>query len=120
MIEQYGTGKVRLIYDNYAYFDKQNITKRHNKGGMWMTLEERAWTRDRADELEKRFHKAAINAGEFAEYLGLCRQITCEKIRSHQLPGQRNGDGSYLIPIMSIALWEARLSKTKEGDNKNV
>lgn len=81
-----------------------------------MTLEDRAQVRERAADLEGRFGKGSINASEFAEYLGLTYQTVCNKIRTHQLPGQRNG-GSFTVPVFSIALWESKLSKTKETES---
>lgn len=77
-----------------------------------MTLEERTQVQERAAELEKKFGKASINAGEFAEYLGLAYQTVCNKIRVHRLPGQKDG-GSFLIPTYSIALWESRTANVK-------
>jgi hypothetical protein len=82
-----------------------------------MTFEERAQVRERAADLEKKFGKGSVNASEFAEYLGLTYQTVCNKLRAHRLPGQKDG-GSFLIPVYSIALWEARTSHTadeKEG-----
>lgn len=82
-----------------------------------MTLEERADAKTIADRIRDRFGKDFLNAGEFAEYLGITRQSVYAGIRSRHLPGQRY-EHSYTIPVESIALWEMRLAKTKEPDSE--
>jgi len=83
-----------------------------------MTIEEKATVKNVASSLRERFGgKDNISAEEFAAYLGKQRQFVCQMINARRLPGQKIG-GTFIIPVDSIALWEARLSKTKgtEGD----
>lgn len=78
-----------------------------------MTIEERADVKHLANSLKSRFGgKDTINADEFAGYLGKQRQFVCQMINARRLPGQKVG-GTFIIPVDSIALWEAWLSKTK-------
>lgn len=81
-----------------------------------MTLEEKATINEIADSLHERFGKNSLDAGEFADYLGLARQTVCKKIKANLLPGMRLGGKSYIIPVASIALWESRLSNTTEKE----
>ena len=82
-----------------------------------MTLEEKQNVKEIADALRERLRgKETLNAGEFATYLGKTRQFVCNSIRAHLLPGQKIG-GKFIIPVGSIALWEYRLSKTKEMES---
>lgn len=79
-----------------------------------MTIEEKSNVQAIADKLHEQFgSKDTINAEEFAEYLGLCRQVVCNSINARVLPGQKIG-GKFIIPIHSIALWEYRISKVKD------
>lgn len=82
-----------------------------------MTLEEKSDVNEIADKLHERFGgRDVIYAEEFAEYLGICRQVVCNSIHAHILPGQKIG-GKFIIPVHSIALWEYRTSKTKEMES---
>ena len=81
-----------------------------------MTIEERADVKHLANSLESRFGKDTISAEEFAAYLGKQRQFVCQMINARRLPGQKIG-GKFIIPVGSIALWEYRLSKTKEMES---
>ena len=77
-----------------------------------MTIEERSEVKNIAESIFEKFGKGSLNAEEFSEYLGQSRATVCEKIRNGSYPGQHS-NGSYTIPINSIALWEVKLAKTK-------
>ena len=82
-----------------------------------MTLEERSTVKSIADSLHEEFGgKDAISVDEFAKFLDKTRTYVCNSIRAHLLPGQKIG-GKFIIPVGSIALWEYRLSKTKEMES---
>ena len=82
-----------------------------------MTLEERSTVKSIVDSLHEEFGgKDAISVDEFAKFLDKTRTYVCNSIRAHLLPGQKIG-GKFIIPVGSIALWEYRLSKTKEMEN---
>ena len=70
---------------------------------------------------EKVSHRAQqpnepLTVDEFAKFLDKTRTYVCNSIRAHLLPGQKIG-GKFIIPVGSIALWEYRLSKTKEMES---
>ncbi|GEM_PF-1355073 len=82
-----------------------------------MTLEERSTVKSIVDSLHEEFGgKDAISVDEFAKFLDKTRTYVCNSIRAHLLPGQKIG-GKFIIPVGSIALWEYRLSKTKEMES---
>lgn len=81
-----------------------------------MTLEERQLARDIADKLRERFKADTLTAEQFAKYLGKKHQYVCYSISAHVLPGAKVGH-TFIIPVDSVALWEARLSKTKEMES---
>lgn len=82
-----------------------------------MTLEERSTVKSIVDSLHEKFGgKDAISVDEFAKFLDKTRTYVCNSIRAHLLPGQKIG-GKFIIPVGSIALWEYRLSKTKEMES---
>ena len=78
-----------------------------------MTLEERALAKEIATKLKDQFGSDTLTADQFAKYLGKCRAYVCQRISVHLLPGAKVGH-SYVIPVDSVALWEARLAKTKD------
>ena len=78
-----------------------------------MTLEERQLAKDITDKLREQFGTDALTVDQFAKYLGKKRAYVCYSINAHVLPGAKVGH-TFIIPIDSIALWEARLAKTKE------
>lgn len=80
-----------------------------------MTLEERQLTKDIADKLREQFKADTLTVEQFAKYLGKKKQYVCYSINAHVLPGAKVGH-TFIIPVDSIALWEARLAKTKEVD----
>lgn len=79
-----------------------------------MTLEEKQNVKEIADALRERLRgKETLSAGEFATYLGKTRQFVCNSIRARLLPGKKIG-GEFVIPVDSVALWEAKISKVRE------
>ena len=84
-----------------------------------MTIEEKTTVKNVAFSLRERFGgKDSISAEEFAKYLGKQRQFVCQMVSARQLPGAKIG-GTFIIPVDSIALWEARLSKTRAEKEAN-
>lgn len=56
--------------------------------------------------------KQNINAKEYAEYLGVTSDYCRQLIRDGFLPGKYIAySGKYIIPIRSIAVFEANLAK---------
>lgn len=80
-----------------------------------MTLEERQLAKEIADKLREQFEADALTVEQFGKYIGKKRAYVCDGIRSRQLPGAKVGH-TFIIPVDSVALWEARLSKTKETE----
>lgn len=81
-----------------------------------MTLEERQTVKELADKLREQFGAETISVDQFAKYLGKKRAYVCDSIRAHILPGAKVRH-TFIIPANSIALWEVRLSKTKEMES---
>lgn len=78
-----------------------------------MTLEERQLVKGIADKLRNQFGTDTLTVDQFAKYLDKKRAYVCYSIRAHVLPGAKVGH-TFMIPVDSIALWEARLAKTKD------
>lgn len=78
-----------------------------------MTLEDRQIVLLLSEKIRERYGKNSLTAAEFADYLGKTRQYVCEKIRRRELPGYFCGR-SFSVPVDAIALWENRLSRTKD------
>lgn len=81
-----------------------------------MTLEERQLAKEIADKLAIEFGTSTLSVNQFAKYLGKKRAYVCDSIRAHILPGAKVRH-TFIIPVNSIALWEVRLSKTREAEN---
>jgi len=78
-----------------------------------LTLEEKQIVKAVADKLCKQFKTDTLTAEQFATYLGMTPVSVRNSIRVRKLPGAKVG-GKFIIPVDSVALWEARISKTKE------
>ena len=75
-------------------------------------MEERQMVFHLAEHIREQYGKNSLTAADFADYLGKTPQYVCEKIRRRELPGYQEGR-TFCVPVNTIALWEYRMSKTK-------